>query len=131
MFWHGRKYGHNTLVFTLIMFFKIWDPIWQVWVINGTNGMSCVTYLESLYYALYAVVLMNYQIVWWNTHNTDVDPIIEEKALPFRYSDLYAYCRKDFSSYSKIYFILVVLCGIVVLVSQYCYLYTDVMGSNG
>jgi len=60
MFWHGRKYGHNTLFFTLITFQKIWNRTWYAWGINSLNGMSAVNDVKGIFYALFAVCLMNY-----------------------------------------------------------------------
>ena len=99
MFWHGRGYSHRALFFIILSFMKIWNRMWVVWVINGNNGMSAVSDIDGLFYALFAVCFMNYQFVNWNTVNTEVSPHIDENQLPFKNSDLYSYCRKDIKQY--------------------------------
>ena len=73
MFWHGRSYGHKTIFFLLISFLKVWSFEWTVFTFQLANGMSIVAIAHSLIRSIYAVCLMNFLIVWWNTASYDVN----------------------------------------------------------
>ena len=79
MFWHGRSYGHKTLFFILLNFYKVWGRIWTTFIMNSSNGMSAVTDIFGLYYALFAVCMCNYLVIWWTTDSHDVDQRKDEK----------------------------------------------------
>ena len=116
----------------MLTFLKISNFIWYTWMIGAEDGMSGYTHFAGLYLALCSTALMNYQSVWWNTHNTDVNPHTNVKDLPFKYSDLYAYCRNDIIfCYYKWYFLMMQFSGIPWVVGSLCFFYTDVMGENG
>ena len=75
---------------------KVWSLMWGNFISNVvSSGMSAQSLLFNLYYALYAVCLMNYLVVWWTTYSFDVDPRKQDKQLGFKQSDLYTYCRMD------------------------------------
>ena len=57
MFWHGRSYGHKTLFFIIICFYRVWGRLWCTGIINAANGMSAITDIYGLYYALFSVAL--------------------------------------------------------------------------
>lgn len=47
--------------------------MWSSFIFNAANGMSAITDIYGLYYALFSVCLMNYTVIWWVTDNHDVD----------------------------------------------------------
>ena len=119
MFWHGRSYGHKTMFFIFVNLYAKWNRVWTVFIINWQNGMSAVTDLYGLFYALYGVCFMQYYIVWWNTDSHDVDQRIPDKNQDFKQYDLYRYCRDDIKKLLRYYLSMVAFCIIPVLISTY------------
>ena len=79
MFWHGRTYGHKTIFFLLVSFYKHWWREWNMFYWNSQNGMSAVADLYNLTYALYTVCFCSVFVVWYVTNSIDVDQSKDEK----------------------------------------------------
>ena len=98
---------------------------------NSVNGMSAVADAYGLFYSLFAVCFMNYQICYWNTMNQDLNPYMNEKELPYSMSDLYAYCRKDIKQFFWFYAGEIAVIGVFVIITQSCIIHMEVMGEEG
>mmetsp|Transcript_36145 Transcript_36145/g.44087 ORF Transcript_36145/g.44087 Transcript_36145/m.44087 type:complete len:140 (+) Transcript_36145:1385-1804(+) len=103
MFWHGRNQGHKSVFFIIMKLYVSFYHVITVLVSQTMNGMSAVNDLDSLMLALFAVCFVNYYITAWQTASFDVDQRLKEKDLPFKTSDLYAYCRRDIQNFYRFY----------------------------
>ena len=132
MFWHGRSYTHKTMIFILMNFYKVWNRMWTIFLLNANNGMSAVTDLTGLMYALYAVCFMTFLVVWWNTDSHDVDQRIPDKKQDFKHPDLYKYCRDDIFKFYRYYILMIIFTFFPVLISTYSMFDAEENGSmNG
>ena len=119
MFWHGRSYSHKTMIFILMNFYKVWNRMWTIFLLNANNGMSAVTDLTGMMYALYPVCFMSFLVVWWNTDSHDVDQRIPDKRQDFKQSDLYRYCRDDIFKFYRHYLLMIAFNFFPVFLSTY------------
>lgn len=82
--------------------------------------MSGTSDIFGLYFALFAVNLCTYLIVWWIADSKDVDQKVDETKLKFKVYDLYNYCRNDISKLKFYYAAEVVFTMICSLILTSC-----------
>lgn len=113
----------------MMKIYMIWNRIWLAWGINAVNGMSAMSNLFGLYYALFGVAFTNYYIVYWTAMSYDVDQSLDEKKLPYKMADLYAYCRSEILNYNRYYAYVIISSAIPILFTLLCSYETEYTGA--
>jgi len=101
----------------------------MAWGINSVNGMSAMSNLFGLYYALFAVSMCNYLIVFWIVDSHDIDQSKDVKSLPFRVSELYAYCRSEILDFNRLYFYIILAALYPIVLDLICTYEKEYSGS--
>ena len=57
----------------MMKMYIVWNRLWSAWIINAVNGMSAMSSIFGLFYALYGVAMTNYYVGVWPTISHDID----------------------------------------------------------